>query len=63
MSEHTLLSSKIKELYPVPISDAEASDAAGRLISFFKILSDVHQQQSKEGYDDFRSKNTVDKTK
>jgi len=48
MQTHTPLSLKIKELYPEPISDVEASEAAGRLVSFFKILSDVHRQQHKK---------------
>lgn len=59
MAEQTLLSLKIKGLFPEPISDAEASEAAGRLVSFFKILSDVHKQQNGVMNDNFRSKDSV----
>lgn len=46
MAEQTLLSLKIKGLYSEPISDVEASEAEVRLVSFFKILSDVYKQQN-----------------
>lgn len=48
MQNRSQLSSKVKELYPAPISDAEAFEAAGRLVSFFKILGDIDKQQKQK---------------
>lgn len=39
------LSLKIQKLYSEQLSMAEADDAAGRLVSFFKILADIAKQQ------------------
>ena len=39
------LSLKIQKLYSEQLSIAEADDAAGRLVSFFKILADIAKQQ------------------
>lgn len=44
MQSHEALSSKIKRLYTEPISDAEASEAAERLVSFIKMLCDIEKQ-------------------
>jgi hypothetical protein len=41
------LTLKIKNLYPCPLSDEEATEAVKRLISFFKILMEVDKQQRK----------------
>ena len=42
------LTLKIKNLYPCPLSDNEAIEAAQRLISFFKILVEIDKQQKKQ---------------
>lgn len=39
------LSLKIQKLYSEQLSMTEADDAAGRLVSFFKILADIAKQQ------------------
>lgn len=39
------LSLKLKKLYAEPISDTDATDAAGGLIAFFKILADIAKEQ------------------
>ena len=63
MQTSTQLSLKIKRLYTEPLTDAEAKEAGARLVSLFKIFADVYSKQKKETNDNFRSKNTDDKTK
>ena len=45
METQSKLSLKIKKLYTEPISDTDATDAAGGLIAFFKILADISKEQ------------------
>jgi hypothetical protein len=59
MDAKTKLSLKVKGLYPTPMSDADALSAAGRLVSFFKILGDIDKQQKRKNDENFRSENTA----
>jgi hypothetical protein len=42
--KHSNLTESIKSLYPNPIADAEANDAASNLLSFFELLIEIDRE-------------------